>query len=366
MVPSYIIYIGTVVLATLFAALAQKYSKINSKNQYILNPIFYWLSMIVLVGTLGFRDKSVGVDGFNYYNNYLIANSLDIVSYYQEYITEPGFYLLYRISYLLGDFQWLFILTAIITLYFFYKALAHESSKINFALAIFIFSTTQYFYYFGIMRMGIAVSIIAFSYQYIIKGNNKKFILFVLLALLFHYSAAFALFVIFFTKNKKDIYKKNNLIKIVLGIPLLFVAIRYLLFPILTIDRYESYVESTGIFSLGFINTLPLLVLFILYYNKFVEYGKYYQFFLFLLIVKVMTEAFAPLIGIGRMVWYLNISICILFPLIIQMQKNKSIKMILISIAVLYCLIYSFNAYFGNSFRGFYMLPYHLFTESKV
>jgi len=45
---------------------------------------------------------------------------------------------------------------------------------VSFTFAVFIFTTTQYFYYFGIVRLGIAASIVAYSLRFIKEGKNKS------------------------------------------------------------------------------------------------------------------------------------------------------------------------------------------------
>lgn len=363
---SYFLYIGTVLFATFFAYLAQRFAKVNKNKKLTPHPFFYTVSMLSLIFVLGFRDISIGVDGYSYFDNFVTANSMGVIAYYQTYVTEPGFYLLYRVAYLLGDFQWLFIMTAIITIYLFYKAVGYETEKINLALAIFILASTQYFYYFGIMRMGIAVAIIAYSYRYIIEGKKLKFIFLVLIASMFHYSALFALILVLFSKNKFNKFKKTNLIKIIIFIPLSFFAVRLLIFPLITANRYQNYIEDFGVISLDFVSSLPLLILFLLYFNKFSLKSDNYQFYLFLFVVKIITEIFAPLIGIGRMVWYVNMSIVFLFPAVIRMSNDRMYKLLLTSITIIYCLIYSYTAYFGDSFRSEYMLPYKFFDLNRM
>ncbi|ANU22485.1 EpsG family protein [Planococcus donghaensis] len=353
---SYLIYISAVVLSVFFAFLAQKFKK-SDKPQ----PIFIFMSMLPLIFIMGFRDVSIGVDGYSYLNGYINANSTNIFQYYGSNITEPGFYVLYKISYFLGDFQWLFILTATITICFFYKAMSYEINNISFALVIFIFATTQYFYYFGILRMGIAVSIIAFAYRYIIENDKKKFIIFVGIATMFHYSALFSFILLFLSKNNQNVFKRNNILKIVLMIPVSFFVIKYLVFPFITADRYQGYIASSGIIGTSFVSSLPLLLVFLIFFNKSIKNNRNYRFYFFLFVIKVITEIFAPIIGIGRMVWYVNLSIVFLFPSLIKMCKERELKFLVFILIVSYCLLYSYSAYFGESFRGSYMLPYKIF-----
>lgn len=363
MYSSYIIYILTILIAMLFAFFAQKYKKTNSKGEVKAHPLFLFLSMLPLFFTMGFRDISVGVDGYNYLNGYLTANNVGIFQYYTQNVTEPGFYLLYRISYLFGDFQWLFIFSAFITVFFTLKALSNEITKISFPLAVFVFATVQYFYFFGIMRMGIAVALIAFAYKYVIQGNKKKLTFFVLLATMFHYSALFALILLFFTRNKEEQFKKSNLFKIIFIIPIGFFLVRYFVFPFVTAGRYQGYIESSGTLSTDFLSSVPLGIFFLIYFIRRGKEDKNYQFYFLLFSIKIITEIFAPIIGIGRMVWYVNLSIAFLFPYTIRSSKDKGIKLLILILAISYCLIYSYFAYFGNSWRGENMLPYKFFFE---
>ena len=363
---SYVIYLSMILIAVTFAFFAQKYRKKNKKERIVPHSLFLLLSMLPLIFIMGFRDLSIGVDGYSYLSGYNYANSTSILHYYKTSITEPGFYLLYRIAYQLGDFQWLLILVTIITICFFYKALSYEINNINFPLIIFIFATTQYFYYFGIMRMGIAVSIIAFSYRYIIENNKKRFIFFACLATMFHYSSLFAMLLLFLTKNKENYFKSKNLLKIAIVIPVAFIFVKFFIFPFITASRYQNYIESSEVIGLGFINILPLLGLFALHFNKLSKYSDNLKFYFLLFVIKVVTEIFAPIIGIGRMVWYVNLSICFLFPAIIKVNTDKGIKIILLVLTILYCLVYSYFAYFGESFRGQYMIPYkNIFWNSN-
>lgn len=283
--------------------------------------------MGILIFIMGFRSPYVGVDDFNYLSVYNKINSLSLFQYYPTNITEPGYYLLNRLVYLIfDDFQWVIVSATAITIFFFYKAIEYEIKNISLPLAIFIFSMTQYFYYFGIVRLGIAVSIIVFAYRYITEGKKKKFIFLVLIATLFHYSALFALVLLFIKPITQKKIKKDKIFKMALLIPLAFLSVKILIYPLITTNKYSSYAESTQYFSYEFIQTLPFLFLFLLYFNKLDERFKNYDFYVILYVIKLLTEMFAPIIGIGRMVWYINLSLCFLLPATIRYQKKGCLK----------------------------------------
>lgn len=357
MLDSYLFYSIIVVLSSFFAGLAQKHSKYNKHQKKEPQRFFWYISMGILIFVMGFRANSVGVDDLSYLRGYNYANSVSWVQYYSTQTTEVGFYLLYRLVYLIfNDFQWLIIITSAITVYLFYKAIEYESENISLALTVFLFSTTQYFYYFGIIRMGLAVAIVAFAFRYLHQNNKKKFVLMVLIAEAFHYSAIFSLVFLFINLNFKE-KLRSSILKIILVIPIAFLSVRLFLYPLITASRYQGYIESSEIISFSFLTSIPFFLLFIFNYSK-LKAHSHYRFYFVLFIIKLVAEIFAPIIGIGRMVWYVNLCLCFLLPAIIRVNKDKSIKFFILSITVLYCVIYSYYAYFGESHRGTFMIPY--------
>jgi len=362
MIASYLFYLGTVLFASIFANLAQRYSYYNKEMKKIPHPFFWFLSMGILIFIMAFREVGVGVDDLNYLRVYNRSiSSSNILDYYRKNVIEPGFYFLCRfVNYVFGDFQWVIILTSIITIFCFYKAIEYEIENISLGLAVFIFSTTQYFYYFGIVRLGIAASLIGFSYRYILENKKGKYILMVLLATLFHYSAPIALVLLFINHFKEKFYKnkKTIILKITLIILISFCTIKWCIYPFITASRYQGYINSSGIMSATMLNEIPLLILFLAYYNKSKVINKKYPFYFFLFFVKLVIEMFSPIVGTARFFWYFSLSLCFLLPSTVKMNKNWVERFVLLLFTVLYCLIYSYYSYFGNSYRGLFMLPY--------
>lgn len=170
---SYLFYLLTIGISVIFAYLADRY-KYEKNNKYFPNKIFYYISMLNLIFVLGLRYET-GYDYYAYENIFNTVSDLGFFGYYnQGNIIEPGYvFLNYLVSFFNLNYNFLLFITAFITIYFFYKAISYEIENISFALAIFIFSTTQYFFYFGVVRMGIAVSIISFALRFIKEGNKK-------------------------------------------------------------------------------------------------------------------------------------------------------------------------------------------------
>ncbi|KQS37483.1 hypothetical protein ASG02_13205 [Exiguobacterium sp. Leaf196] len=321
--------------------------------------------MFSLIFVMGYRSIDVGVDDKNYLINYNAANTLSLLDYYSSRVTEPGFYLLNRlVGMIFDDFQIVILVSSFITIFLFYKAFEFEFKKISLTLLIFIFITTQYFYYFGIVRLGIAAAIIAYAYRFIVRKEPKKVVVSILIATLFHYSALFCFIFLFFMernpkKTLKHVFKNNKILKVIVVIPILFLSIRFLVYPLITIDRYQGYVNSDILLNFGFLTTLPFLIIFSIKL-KDIKKDEHYYIYYILFIVKVLIEIFSPLIGIGRMVWYVNITLCYLMCKVIKVEKNIFVKYVLFITVISYSIYYLNYAYFSDvtSIRSMYLIPY--------
>jgi len=360
MISSYLFYLGTILSATVFAELAQRYSHVSKKGKKVPHRFFWFISMGILIFVMGFREIGVGLDDLNYlmvYNG--VIDSTSILDYYRIDIIEPGFYFLCRfVYYVFNDFQWVVILTSIITISCFYKAIEYEIENISLGLAIFIFSTTQYFYYFGILRLGVAASLIAISYRYILENKKGKYILMVLLAASMHYSALIALLLLFIKPSTNKVYKKSTIIKTALIIPLFFCMVRWFVYPFITASKYQGYIHSSGFIGITFISEVPFFMLFLLHYSKLGIINRRYRFYFLLFLIRLMIEMFYPIVGTARFFWYFSLSLCFLLPGVIKINKDWFVRFIMLTLTVLYCLVYSYYSYFGNSYSGLFMLPY--------
>lgn len=356
MIASYAFYGAGVLSATLLAWLSQIFFRYRNGNRRP-HLFFYSLSALVLIFIMGFRAQTAVDDG-NYLRIYNEVAEKNIIEFYQTRTTEPFYVLLnYFVKFVFDDFQWVIIITSAIMIACFYWAISYEFGKISLGLAVFIFATTQYFYYFGIIRLGIAVSIIVVAYRFIIENKKSKYIFMVLLATMFHYSALFALIMVVVKIDRLARLKQGTFAKIFLAIPIAFFLVRLLAAPFLS-ERYSKYFASDNFISFGFINLLPFLLLYMLDYKKLRSLGVNYEYYFVMFYITIITEAFAPIIGIGRMIWYFSLSNAFLLPGVIRVNKEITLKFLLVLLTIGYCVFYSYIAYFGVSDRSPYMLPY--------
>lgn len=194
---------------------------INKKNYKI--PIILVILLILITGL-----RKNGYDLNNYLINFLELNSIgDVI----KTIIEPGyafFSYLFKTIFFPDKFAFtlymLFIATISITLKF---ETMNKFSKLP--LLSFIFYFLCFFIYndYTQIRHGIAIAFCFYSLQFMYKRNLKKYLIFVTMACLFHYSAIFFL-PVYFIKNF-NIDKKKLLILLALSFCLSFVEIKTIL-----------------------------------------------------------------------------------------------------------------------------------------
>lgn len=351
---SFYFYLAIILSASFFGFLAEKFPSKKRKDRP--NAFFIFCVGAILIFIMGFREISVGIDDYNYLRGYTIANSMSFFDYYKYNMIEPGFYLIYRIVYaVFNDFQWVIIISSTITVTFFLKSITFNYRKISIFWSICIFGLLNYYYYFGIVRLGIAVSIVSYALRYLFL-SKKKFIVLVFIATTFHFSALFVLILLFFDFSSERVM--NQLAKVSVLIPITFLMIRYFLFPFINIARYNEYTSYIGGFDIGFLTTIPLLIIFTLYYKRIVKLGNQFQLYYIMIVLKVVTEMFSPLIGIGRMVWYLNIATVFLIPATIRSARTLLTRYVFSIVLLGYSLLYFYNANFLNLSQSSALIPY--------
>ncbi len=176
----------------------------NNSNK----KIFIIITFILLFCVSGFRDKNIGVDTLQYYNAFKKISLLDI-SKFNVVRYEYGFtFLCWILSKISNKPQILLIVTSFFVNYSILKFIYKYSNNVFVSILIYIL-LNFYFSYMNIMRQAIAISIVLFGYDFIIKNKNIKFILTCLFASLFHESALLAILLLipnYFRFNKKMLF----------------------------------------------------------------------------------------------------------------------------------------------------------------
>ena len=360
MIKEYIIYYGTIIIAAIFAWLSQIFAK-DKENKYKLNKVFFYLSAFILSITIGLRVSGVGVDDKTYEKIFYEINNYGFYDFFMSTKMEPGYLILNQIvSIFTNDFQVFLYIVSLIPILFFYKAIEYERKNVNFFLVIFLFGTLLYLYFFGIIRLFIATSIMAFAIRYIFEKNTFKYVCFVLIASLFHYSALFTILLVYFSSEKDD--KPRSMYKFILItsilMPILIFVISQYIIPLLGESKFESYTDlntSGFAISLGDLDKVPFFILAIIFKKDIDRLnGHDSRIYITMYALATVVAIFSKLgsSAIVRLQWYFMFALCILIPLIARTlvkTKFKNFIVLFIPLIIFYGIFYSYRIVFIQS-----------------
>ena len=182
------------------------FSQFNNSKNTIKSVIFFIVaSMVILLSS--FRSVDVGPDTIHYLSHFYFWSDYPIsLSIFSIGGLEPGFILLNKVISRIGDDQLTFIMsTSIITLIPLFIWVYKKS--INPLMSIYLFiALNQWYSTMVVIRMWLAIVILLYSFDYIVKRDLKRYIIAIFIAMLFHRTAIIALILYFiypFKINKK-------------------------------------------------------------------------------------------------------------------------------------------------------------------
>ncbi len=342
-----IYYIG-IFLAAIFAGIAQKLGK-NSNKKFKVNYIFWIFSMAVFVFIFGFRESGIGVDDPSYET---IFNSTALNGVINEFLNttmEPGYLLLnYIVSIFTSNFQVMIFITTLIPVFLYYKALEYESDKISMFWGVFFLGTILFIYFCGITRLFIAASIIAYGLRFVMEKKPIKYIIIVLIATSFHYSAIFMIFLLYFAMGEKENHKRSNIklfVLIAFIMPIMIFVVSNYIFPNMG-DRYSSYTQiKSGTLSLDAFDKLPFILIAIFFSKDMLKNNKNIDKYITIYAMALIISVYSVFLDIGRMQWYCMYSTCIILPSILEVLKkvkSQEYAVMYIPCMLIYGLLYSY------------------------
>ncbi|MGL4383583.1 MAG: hypothetical protein ACRCTA_07695, partial [Bacilli bacterium] len=170
-------------------------------------------------------------------------------------------------------------------------------------------------------------------------------------------------------KNKNNKVTNTTLLFVISIIPVGFLMLRLLIFPLLSGTKYSLYTGNMGVFDLPMAaSTIVLGVFFIFFYRKQKTQDSNMWLYIVLYVMKLVVEIFSPLLGSGRIAWFFNGSLSFIFAYVI-ISNTKALDRFLVSLLItIYCIYYCLNAYFTSSMLGKYIVPYqtHFTYEERV
>ena len=246
--------------------------KINNKKD---RQTFFLIISVILLGIIIFRngnelnDYDVYVNMYNHYNEYFVLHS-----------TEPTFIALsWLLNYLSLSVISLFAIYGFIALWF-------KTELIKKISPYYYLSLVSYISYEFInqeliaIRVGVAIAFVLYSILFIYKGKPLKFILLIVIASLFHYSA-FVCMPLYFLRK---ISNRKRLLFLIISFLFIFidltVFVKYI--PLASI-RNKVYIylnrDNSSLLSLLFRPTILyryiILFFFLIFEKKILKYNKY-------------------------------------------------------------------------------------------
>lgn len=296
MFPTLIFYNVIILFSTLFVYLSEKVRKKSS--------VFFFLSIAFLIVFLpsAFR-YGIGIDYFSYVDIY---ENIE----YEERV-EIGFILLNKLLSFLGlSSDWLFIVSAFIT----YACFFISYPKKNKTLFHFFLFITFYFSTFNIVRSSIAMGFILVGIMSYFKHQKIfRFILFILIASLFHKTAIlYVVFIPFLSRHFYSFIRKNYLV-ILLLVSAVFIYKEEILSMVFQSQivlqlGYSIYLEN-GFYStaaeggtgLAVISKFLILIFPIIFTKKILrQNGDFYIFILVMIACALILIFSSQMLILGR------------------------------------------------------------------
>lgn len=242
------------------------------------------------------------------------------------------------------DPQILFVVTSFIFCYFLWKAIYEQSADIFLSIVL-VIVTRYYFISLNGIRQLIAMSIVIYATKYIIENKIIKFLIFLVIASLFHTSILLYAILIFL--KKIDLSRKRIAIIGVGVIGVYFVGQSGVLIDIikkvLSNTKYMAHLGHYGyiVGSKFEIFTLALNVLVLLTFYLTGIDGKKdvkFKFFLNIQIITVMICALMSIVPLmERVYWMFGFYQILSIPYVLRNTKNKKIVgSLVIGIYVIY------------------------------
>ena len=292
-------YMVSILIALFYDSFRFRVKFGNKKIDTIFNLICCMIISLPVANVLGYRGTSTGYDTANYVMNYLNYGKENF-SWSKMLATDPGYYAITKISYILwnGNKHGGLWLMTFLTIWFVAISLSKVRGKGALPIGLFTF-----YMIFGLnmgdqSRQLLSLSIMMLGIDKLLNGQTKRFIFYVIIATTVHLSSILSLVLLllnYFDKIENNYLKIHiNNIKIKLSYIFLILSslglLAIMLFSISIIYRYipshYKYVLDAAITQghLGLkwvLDTMPIIIMMILSNwwaksKKIVDRGPWY------------------------------------------------------------------------------------------
>ena len=314
-------FLISLIIIGIYADIFNQHHKLKLKTDKIIlysKSISNLLSLIIIVFLwflLVFKSFDVGGDTKTYLymyseSKYYVQNGL-----VWDFLHQPLYYLTFYILEKIFSFRTALLIIYTLCIGVFYRFICKNSKNGTLVIFLFVVNEGLAFYMSGLRQMiAITIGLIAFSFA--IKKKKVFFVIFSLLAVLFHKSALilFAAIPFWFLFAKK----RHDWLVLIVWIICLFFPID-LLVKLADVLSFGNYIEVIGTSS----NPLLILVhicmgLFVLFVRSYIdvkEESENYLFPLFVLSISIMLAS-SKFYLLTRFCYYFNL------PLYIVMADN--------------------------------------------
>jgi len=360
-------YLVTFFISAIITNQAKKTIDSGEKRKFIILSFFAILLPALLAGL---RGESVGTDtmvyGIPYFNQALQCDSYSefaaVISNIRYGSIESSYlYFVYIISRFTDNVFWLFFIINFLTTYFVYKGIYRFREHVSMPLGMLVYYFMLYNVSLNLMRQLLAAAIVFYSINLIVKKDFKKYVFCMVCAILIHESAILGIFFYIlyrYLTAKEDIgisfIKQCSIIVVSIAFILLYskIVLVFVDVGILT-DRYKGYIGEGGVaFSINsIIKRAPYLILILSNFSAYCKRNAYNTYLVYLMIIEVfVTQLSSVSIYAYRIgIYFLFINI-LTIPQIPNMFAEKSDKLIIIIVLILYSFLYWFYGfvYFGG------------------
>ncbi|MFK5879321.1 MAG: EpsG family protein [Flavobacteriaceae bacterium] len=200
---------------------------IGQKQRFIRNDKVILISYIIfLILFAGLREKDIGTDTSNYYNFYFIPTTTQLTSYFEVFKrlnSDFLFEVLMSFSYWHHSYKLFLLSVAIVmnvSLYIFVRKFTNYGKKGS-SLILFLTLASSFSFLsieVNIIRNGLSICFILFGIYSVLEKKYKNFVIYAIVAYLFHRTAIIPIVVILIIKLFERVQIKYYLIFYVLAI----------------------------------------------------------------------------------------------------------------------------------------------------
>lgn len=359
---SFLIYFVTFGISILFCSL---YEFLYKKNNYNELPLLIKTGLLIFVMLppvfISTIRYGLGTDYFRYVLMYENIAYGQFEYTWKMYGNEPLSFAINKLAFVFFDSEiGMFFISALIINLFLILGLDYFKKNISMSMGLFIFY--MFLFNFGLngVRQAMAMSIVFFAFRFLIEKRILSYMLFIIVATLFHNSAIIALiFYLFTIKRKRFINKTYNFVYY-LGIlltPILLVALIDLAATLPIVENYAKYIGDLSFsFNIGFLlRVLPILLPIIIFKKSIVSINKSYETIINISLLNIPFQYLVYYTEWGhRLALYTNFTYVILVPLLIKSMRKQEYKAITWFYYVFLFLTIYISDYLINNYQEVY------------